>query len=742
MKSGKYLHLPKTPPLFFLKWVSTVVWCVVLVSEWNRSGVLRQRWVLLWIPIVTLLIGLGGFLNRFAAGKQSRYFSRRSILRLLFGLLVTTLVLARDSSPWFYYTGLGVEPHFFKRPLVQFLLGTLLLYPVFSWRKWTPRRSGVLLCLLTTGVAGIAFITALDTLGGEVLYKTDHPSFLFRLWEFTRGFPALGGYNPLWNAGVEHFTGVSSGVQGIGLIFFPLLRWLPVHEVYNWVVLLLFLVLTPLLCGWSARLMGGGMAAISVAGLLSLGVSQQFFLWMWHFGTEGAAFSAVMVVPVLAISYRVAVLHRMSVPLFIGIWVSAFLMVMWSPLCLVMGLGLILAYIGMHGRWTQSSFLFLTGAAALCLISWLPWLRILLFPARGVLEYVSKTSPSSPPVNEMLLESGKHLITALLDAHPLLLFFGVGGLLTLKPSLRFWYLPVAGMLAVFCGWGSVNYPLSQFDRLCIPLMFVLLIPASLCIARIFQTGPGRQPFLKAGMVMLLLLGGRTVLKTYANEGPAPAQTLDPVIPEIVEWIQSEVPANGRLMFCGAALHSFGGGKIAYLPILAEREMMADDYFGFPVHTIEYNYPPKFYRKQPDRFDSFIHAYNITHVITSHDSFRAYFASRPERFQFATQFTFRGAELSAYRVIRDFPLLGRKVKVDAELNRIDITFPENIREVLLSYNWREGLVCETRGAEISPFDYDENIRLIKVISGNAGKVRIRYHLPWKPIAPNFDGGFPH
>ena len=37
---------------------------------------------------------------------------------------------------------------------------------------------------------------------GVPLYRDDHPSFIFRLWEFGRAFPRFVTYNPYWNAGV------------------------------------------------------------------------------------------------------------------------------------------------------------------------------------------------------------------------------------------------------------------------------------------------------------------------------------------------------------------------------------------------------------------------------------------------------------------------------------------------------------------------------------------------------------
>ena len=72
--------------------------------------------------------------------------------------------------------------------------------------------------LVFVGSQVACFHGLLSTTGGEALYRTDHPSFMFRLFEFTRTFPQLVNYNPYWNGGTEHFVGVTSGIAGPGRV--------------------------------------------------------------------------------------------------------------------------------------------------------------------------------------------------------------------------------------------------------------------------------------------------------------------------------------------------------------------------------------------------------------------------------------------------------------------------------------------------------------------------------------------
>lgn len=654
----------------------------------------------------------------------------------LCGLMVY-LMVADVSSPWFYYAGLPGRRWWFWLAWGGLLSGLLI------WKKGTSRAMGIALSVVALGYLFRCVQVALRSLEGGVLYKTDHPSFMFRLAEFAQSFPALGGYSPAWNAGTEQFTGVSSGIQGIGLLLLPWLKFFPVHTLYNGWVLLLFLGLVPILAAASARWVGGDRAAMATAALLSLGVSHQYFLWMWHFGTLGAVFSAVMVMPVLALSYRVVVRKQRDPFTFVGLWLSMFLMSMWMPLALTVGAGLLVAYGLMRKHWDGQGFRFLALCATVFLISWSPWLRIILFPARGVVSYVGQPSDETYAMWHWGLKGGQGVFRMLADSNPLILLLGVAGIIS--PSvgpLKRWYIPSLLVLACFTGWVALWKPLSQFERLSLPMVFVLLVPASLYFARgLRDRGWGWVPVQVAGLA-LLLLSAEMAVRSYDNKGPAPAQTMEEVVPQMLSWIEDQVPEKGRLLFAGSAVHAYGGGKIAYLPLLAKREMMADDYFGFPQRTIEYNFPPRVYRKDSEKFRAYLEAYNVTHVITSHDKFRDYFASYPEDFIWQSTFSFREATLSGYRFVRHQPLMGEEVEIQAKVNAFQIDFPAEIHEAVISYNWREGLRCLTPGAEIAPFQVDENIRFIRVTRGDDTRVKLGYQTPWKPLALNFDGSFHH
>lgn len=57
---------------------------------------------------------------------------------------------------------------------------------------------------------------------GAVLYRDDHPAFMFRLWALREIVPRFTCYNPYWNGGYIDSAIVASGTVSIGSILYPL----------------------------------------------------------------------------------------------------------------------------------------------------------------------------------------------------------------------------------------------------------------------------------------------------------------------------------------------------------------------------------------------------------------------------------------------------------------------------------------------------------------------------------------
>lgn len=622
-------------------------------------------------------------------------------------------------------------------------------------RRWLPAG----LCALLAGSQVWSAQLAWRIVGGTVPWGFDHPSFMFRLKEFGELFPwALGGYSTWWNAGIEHFAGVSSGAHGFGLLILPLLKICNPHLFYGAALIFWFVFGFPWLGVLAVRAAGVGRAGALCAGLLLFGASREVFMWMWHFGTVGAMTSAMMALPVAALGYRLAILGRGGWRTALLLGVAAWLMCLWTPGVFVCA-GLALGWLWNAPRWTWAANRRLIGAGVLVLALLSPWIWTTLFPCRNVVEYVG-TAADQPEWMAAAGRAAGRLLAAIQEWHPILVIFGLFGMLAAVPrELRRWILPVFLVLGAIAGWGRELKPLSQMERMAIPMAVVAVFPAAWLCSRLLDGGPtvpasGRRGSHLAraaaqGIVlMVLLLGAGRVKMNYANRDQTgiKMRTLPAEIPELAEWIRANVPAEGRFGFAGPAVHDYGGGNIAYLPVLTGREMMADDYYGFPRGTIEYHYPPLAYRKDINRFLFFSRAYGITHWTATRPEVKDYLRSHPEAFELVKTVTLgrRTAEIFRLQdpgtVSRFWEGAGR---VTARENHLEVLPDDPAAErVVIRYNWRDGLVCRTPGAAIEPFDVDENLHFIAVHPGGNPRVEIGYRPHGAPVKPNFDGRFHH
>ena len=639
---------------------------------------------------------------------------------------------------------------------VKYVALSGMLSALFFWggeriHRWVPWG----LALLLLGSQWVFALSAWSALRGAVPWGFDHPSFMFRLKEFGDLFPfALGGYNPWWNAGTEHFVGVTSGAHGFGMLILPLLQIWDPHVFYGAAILFWFVFVFPWMGVAAVRAAGAGMTGALFAGLLICGASRGIFLWMWHFGTMGAMTSAMMALPVVTLGYRLAVLRRGSWGTALLLALAAWLMCLWTPGVFIgagVGLGWLCSF--RDWSWRSNRWLFAAGALALLLLT--PWIWVTLFPCHNVVEYVG-TEMQRPGWATMAWNGLGRLLCTVQEMQPMLPFFGLVGTLLLVPrELRRWMVPLILVLAAITGWSREWKPLSQMDRMAIPLAVVLVFPASLLCGRLFsreepRCEEGRQRWLWAvarGIVLgTLLMGFRVTQMHYANQGPAPMRMLSPEMKEFVKWIRADVPREGRLGFAGKAVHFYGGGNIAYLPVLTGREMMADDYYGFPRGTIEYNYPPQAYRKELGSYLFFSRAYGITHWVAAMPDAKEFLSAHPEQFERVKTMVMMDHTNEIFRV-KDPGTVSRFWEgagcVQAKENKL-VVIPDDpaAARVVIRYNWRDGLVCRTPGATIESFAVDSNLNFIAVHPGGNAQVLIGYRPHAAPVKPNFDGHFHH
>jgi hypothetical protein len=269
-------------------------------------------------------------------------------------------------------------------------------------------------------------------------------------------------------------------------------------------------------------------------------------------------------------------------------------------------------------------------------------------------------------------------------------------------------------------------PHSQLSRVAIPLLFAAVAPAAIRIGRLLRSSDPRVAPAQAVLLSVLAVGALNSALAYANRGTAPYVTMNEPTRELVRWLRADTPEGSRVMFAGKCVHGYGQGNVAYLPVLTGREMMADDYYGFPVGTIEYEYPPRPFRNSFDRMRLFFDAYNITRVVTYHAKWRDYFRARPEYFAETFSAASRHLTYAGFRLNRESRALYRgDGRVRATFNLLDVTLdPPPPDEAVLCYNWVKGLRSDD-GVELFPCEIAEQITLIGVRPRGKREFSIRY-----------------
>ncbi|MBP7276037.1 MAG: hypothetical protein KBA51_07525 [Kiritimatiellae bacterium] len=707
-------------------------------------GVLCSRGRLFWKPPLLLLAillipWLGGWILRRARPPRIPFGNLRfwipaiTICAFLLLHFFSSAVIHR----WYYFPDwFPADGNLIRWGAARMALLTAILAPMFViWKRHRALLLGAL--LLSAQIAAAVFF--LQETRGIPLYRIDHPSFMFRLHEFARTFPQLLNYMPHWNGGTLHFAGTVSGAAGPGLLLWPALRAWPAHVIYPWALVLLFVGLAPLLGAAAVRAAGGDRMSSFAGGLLALGVSQHYFLWTLHFGTIGSGFSVAWAAPVCALAFRILWMRRAGWKSVLAFAVCAFFLAQWLPHAVALALGMTLAFPFVVRRCTRRAFLLIALGVGGALLLYSHWGWTLWSAGGSLVDHVVQSPRETVAagwtwslIGSKSIAGLSHLRAHLKEGHPLLLFLGIGGLAVVRSrGLRRWFGPILLVLALVTGWSAQIMPNSQLSRMSIALFHVALVPAAIFIGRILRARDERLAPVQALVAAVLILGAWNVARIYRNQSRAPYTVMEAPIAELASWIREQVPEDGRVLFAGRCVHGYGKGKVAYLPVLTGREMMATDYYGFPPGRAEYEYPPAPYRNSDAGLLKFFEVYNVTHVISYHEQpWIEYFRGNPDAFEEVHSVKSTGRlTWVVFRVRRDSSRLsGARGRVEADFNRLTVTFEDTPPDsVLLRYNWNPGLRASPP-AVIMPREVSPGITLMELQPRGLREVTIRYRPP--------------
>lgn len=713
---------------------------------------LYLRYLLVWIPVILFLVVLARkdlpSPERFA---QTGLSSSIPNTVLSAGILLAFMVLYLFSSsadyPWFYF--LSWLPrntfgfHLLESQLGRFVFLTALLTPLVMGRaKWI---NFALPALLFFVIAGSTYVFIRET-GGAFLYHDDHSSSLYRLWEFCSTFPRQINYNPFWNGGQVSNHPALTGTSAFGLFILPFCKWLPIEQCYTPLIAVVFIGIVPLMALFSLRIAGSNWTAAIIAGILALGTGQFYFLWLLFYGTVGAVFSAACFMPVSACLFRVLFLNRREKWCGLVLIIGACLMLMWPPNAVLAAVLLVVLLLNIR-RISQANLLFLVICGAIILLlQWTQIFVILKEILQSSYETAGASSAAGPvPFSRVFLNGYGNLVDYIRMGHPLLIFLGLGGVITaVNGNVRRWFLPFILLLLLIAGWGPEFMPGFQLFRIIIPLFFVAVIPAALAANELLISTGSKLALLRAAVVAILIVGALNTIMLFNNGSQAPYETLSPDGHAMTEWVRSNAPEGTRVLFAGSTVHGYEGGHVAFMQYLTGREMMACDYYHFSPAVVEYDYPPRPWRGNAELFSRFLDLYNVSVITTLRDNWKNYLRSRPA--EYLEGKSFGESNALAFFLVAPTPpspsaglramagkpdgspkaslfLIGDG-KVKAGFNRIEVELTGTNEQAVIKYNWQPGLFCD-RPVEIFPYQAGPGIRFIGMNPHGQKYVVIRY-----------------
>ena len=642
---------------------------------------------------------------------------------LLIVFLCLYLFSSASREPYFFFQGWrqGSDTGMFsfKPGVVRWMVLTAIMLPV---TLFTRKRVSSLLLVLLIVFQVICLYNILASTGGQAFYRDDHPSFLYRLWSYARVAPHAVYYDPNWNGGGLSSYLIGSGTIPLGAVFWPLWRFGDVLQVYTPVISTFFIVLMPWIAAGSVRMMNADRTAVYSSGLLALGLCWPYYEYTFHFGTVGSSFCTIFILPTVASLYRIIWLDRREK------W-TAFVLVVSSAVLLSWPGSVFPAFLLFAGvlfsfrHFNKGNFVLLLLCAAALVVLLLPLYFQLNMHSRA--GEVMRFNVARPEGISFFSSGWARLCQNLRFVNPVILFAGIAGLcLVEERGIRIMLVPILVGGLLLTGWGDEWRPLFQFHRVIIALSLIAVIPAALVCSRVFKSGKLNGLWAGSVIMSLFIFSGYSSVQYCRGAVESDYATVQPYTLEMAEWIKSNTEQDCRVLFAGRTVHGVGAGHVAYLPVLAEREMMATDYYHFSPKLVEYDYPPKKWRKQgADKTFEFMDLYNVGYVVTYHDHWKNWLRNHQDQYEEVRSFMQTTLELTVFRVKRDcsFFLKGDG-RVESSPNSINVNGSGD--ELVLKYNWSDGLDAE-KGVELFPYDAGDGVTLIGARPNGVKSFRIRY-----------------
>lgn len=638
--------------------------------------------------------------------------------------LIVSLVLSLSSSwlhyKWFYFLLWEYRPTsaYMNVGILQFVYLSQIFIPIIIYFR---RRLILILLIIFIVIQIMCIAVFYSNLSKGMLYQDDGPCFMYRMWEFSRAFPHLVNYSPYWNAGFIDRSLITTGGVLLGIIFYPIWKFCHIGYMYGYILGFLFIILIPLLYVFLFKKVFGNWTSSLISGILSIGVSQYYFLWLLQYGTPSALLSSSLLVLFALGVYRVLWQEKKGFLMGLWIFLTCLFLILWPLGVIMMGLVMGSVLLNFRRLGIKKMRLFSICFALIFII----YIWLFLGYREGISEITGRPNIAifSTIFRWDFLKNGLTYLTDHIKmGHPLLVFLGLGGIFFLNyPGIRAFFIPILLGLMFLVFIGKEIMAELQLYRMAVPMFYICIVPSSLLISKVLDQRDNRLTIFQTILVSLLIMGGLACIRMYANKGFARYIVIGENVEKLINWIKENTPKDGRILFAGSTGHAYGKGRVSFMPYLAEREFMAGDFFQFSLTSPIPTLPPEWALKSKESLAQYVDLYNITHVITYDEDLKEIFRRYTDCYREEISI----GDKTIFSVNRGSTLfLKGRGRIVSDFNCINVFLDEPFHEVVIKYNWADGLSASPP-AQIQPFEVGNGIRFISIQPNGSNLVEIRY-----------------
>lgn len=528
----------------------------------------------------------------------------------------------------------------------EILLLGLLLY--FISRNTKKISSFLVLFLVASCLALISiFIQALN---GEQIFSDDHATFFFRLSTLNEVFPNIPFYNPLWNAGTDERAFFATGSLNIFFLSYPIVKLFGLSKGYNYIIASLAYILPPISIYSSSRILQMPKMLATLAAILCLAISINWYQWLFTYGTLGFMTSLCLSPLVLALGIKIIDKKQNLSPSKALLFVlCSTLVLFWSAAAIAFVPLFIIALFNIKNLLSKK-LIPLILIALICLNA--PWMYA-FWKVSNVGNFITKAEKKTEQdsvlnQNDTNRRKYKHKSGTIdikksintfrkqsQSTHPLILFLALPGILLLPRSLKAVFISSSLWLISLA---TIFYPLKpqlELDRMFLVASYWLCLPTANTLYHLLksQVQEAKSSTVKVLWFLPCVVAFGYLLITPFNAGAFATKrnghgysTKSTLTKELSDFIEKRNKA-GRILFSGCVVHDLDGGHLVPLSIFNKQAFVASSQVGNLWWYTDV-FPYEYLKDGEAGRERFLDLYNISGVFAHERKQKDYYNKNP------------------------------------------------------------------------------------------------------------------